>query len=389
MRARLADARFFFEEDKKVPLDERVEKLAGIVFHNRLGTVREKVERIEKLAEQIARSDRLVRRDARARGPRGAPLQVRSRLADGRRVPRAPGHDGARLRARRGRARRGRGRRPRSLPPDRRRRRRRPDDVSRIVALADRLDTLVGCFAVGLQPTGAADPFALRRACIGILRTLIEEAPAAFAKIRFGAIATFAHGLFAGKKLDLDAAATTAALEAFATRAPPRPHRIADEQARGRRGARGLRVGSTARALARPASPRSRSPKRARSSARSTKRPRGSTRRARSRSASPASAKKRSPSSSRAPSSSNRPDAAIVDVVDELDRKTRELTTRPRRERGALHDGRARRAGRSHLQRDARERPGRPEDRRAPPPLVVRSVMHAPNRRLHENRLIT
>jgi glycyl-tRNA synthetase beta chain len=88
------------------------------------------------------------------------------------------------------------------------------DDVSRIVGLADRFDTLVGGFAVGLQPTGTADPFALRRACIGILRILIEDA-ASFEKLRFGDIATFAHGLFAGKKLDLDAAATTAALETF------------------------------------------------------------------------------------------------------------------------------------------------------------------------------
>src|SRR5262249_18135253 len=56
MRARLADARFFFEEDKKVPLDKRTDKLAGIVFHARLGTVREKVERMEKLADHIARA---------------------------------------------------------------------------------------------------------------------------------------------------------------------------------------------------------------------------------------------------------------------------------------------------------------------------------------------
>ncbi len=50
MRARLSDARFFFEEDKKAKLESRVEKLAGIVFHNKLGTLREKIARVERLA---------------------------------------------------------------------------------------------------------------------------------------------------------------------------------------------------------------------------------------------------------------------------------------------------------------------------------------------------
>jgi len=217
MRARLADARFFFEEDKKVPLDKRTDKLAGIVFHARLGTVREKVERMEKLADHIARvvgsSDATRAHAVRAahlakndlvslmvgefpelQGTMGNAYAIAAgepaEVAVAVRDHYAPiGADGAVAQ----------------------------DDVSRIVGLADRLDTLVGGFAVGLQPSGTADPFALRRACIGILRTLIEDAPAEFSRMRFGAIATFAHGLFAGKKLDLDAAATTAALEAFAS----------------------------------------------------------------------------------------------------------------------------------------------------------------------------
>src|SRR5262249_25337837 len=54
MRARLADAKFFYEEDRRANIEDRVEKLAGIVFHNRLGTVREKVTRIERLASKLA-----------------------------------------------------------------------------------------------------------------------------------------------------------------------------------------------------------------------------------------------------------------------------------------------------------------------------------------------
>ncbi len=91
------------------------------------------------------------------------------------------------------------------------------DDVARVVALADRLDTLTGCFAVGLAPTGAADPFALRRACIGLLRTLLEGAPPAYGRLGFGDLVRFAHGLFAGTKLDLGAGDTAAKLEEFAT----------------------------------------------------------------------------------------------------------------------------------------------------------------------------
>ena len=64
MRARLSDARFFWQEDQKTPLDARLDKLGGIVFHNRLGTVREKVDRIERLAERIAETLGLDRRSA-------------------------------------------------------------------------------------------------------------------------------------------------------------------------------------------------------------------------------------------------------------------------------------------------------------------------------------
>jgi len=217
MRARLADARFFFDEDRKTPLAERTDKLAGIVFHARLGTVREKVARIEAIAEHLAQaiglaaSDReLVVRAAHLcksdlvslmvgefpelQGTMGRAYAIASgepgRVADAIRDHYCPiGADGAVAK----------------------------DDVARLVGLADRIDTLVGAFAVGLQPTGTADPFALRRACIGILRTLTEEAGAAYAKIHLGKVVRFAHALFAGKKLDKNADETALALEEFAT----------------------------------------------------------------------------------------------------------------------------------------------------------------------------
>ena len=216
MRARLSDARFFFETDKKTPLEQRLDKLGGIVFHARLGTVRDKVARMEKLAERIgdtlglsaadralaARAARLCKADLvtlmvgefpELQGTMGRAYALASgepaRVADAVRDHYAPiGQDGAVA----------------------------TDDVARVVALADRVDTLVGGFAVGLQPTGAADPFALRRACIGLLRTLLETENEAYARLGLRDLFVFAHALFE-KKLDHDAAATADLLDAFVT----------------------------------------------------------------------------------------------------------------------------------------------------------------------------
>jgi glycyl-tRNA synthetase beta chain len=217
MRARLSDAQFFYGEDTKVPAATRVEKLAGIVFHARLGTVREKVERIEKLAVHVAREVGLgqAERDLVAKAAHLSKNDLVALMVGefpelqgtmGRAYALAAGED------------------PRiadaiadhwkplggDAPVAR-------DPIAKVVAIADRLDTLVGCYAIGLAPTGAADPFALRRACIGILRTLMEDAPKSWTRLHFGELVSFAYGLYAGKKLDLDEAATRQKLEAFAT----------------------------------------------------------------------------------------------------------------------------------------------------------------------------
>ena len=217
MRARLADARFFFEEDKKAKVEDRVEKLQGIVFHNRLGTVREKVARMEKLAAKIAGAlglsadtTKLVERAAHLckfdlvslmvgefpelQGDMGRvyaqnagePKEVANAVRDHYRPIGAEGPVAE-------------------------------DDVSACVALADRLDTLVGCFAVGLSPTGAADPFALRRACIATLRTLLDRAKVndAYAKLSLAELYGWAYDGLEGKKLDLSKDDTIAKLREF------------------------------------------------------------------------------------------------------------------------------------------------------------------------------
>jgi glycyl-tRNA synthetase beta chain len=93
------------------------------------------------------------------------------------------------------------------------------DDISACIAIADRLDTLAGCFAVGLSPTGAADPFALRRACIGVLRTLVERSTpstSGYASLSLQEAFGWAYDGFEGKKLDLSRHDTISKLSDFA-----------------------------------------------------------------------------------------------------------------------------------------------------------------------------
>jgi glycyl-tRNA synthetase beta chain len=175
MRARLSDARFFFEEDRKAKLEDRVAKLEGIVFHKKLGTVREKVRRIERLAATIAVELGLPD-ERRAEVERAAHLCKFDLVA--LMVGEFPELQGEMARAyakHAGEA---------DAVADALRDHYRPtfatddvaaSDISAAVALADRLDTLAGCFAVGIEPSGAADPYALRRACIAVLRTLLEK----------------------------------------------------------------------------------------------------------------------------------------------------------------------------------------------------------------------
>jgi len=213
MRARLSDARFFWEEDQKSPLDARYDKLAGIVFHNRLGTVKEKVERVERLAARVA--------DALALdGVRRAEVTRAARLCKCDLVTLMVGEFGE-LQGHMGRAyalAQGETRdvadairdhyKPVGATDDVA-----PDAVSATIALADRFDTLAGCFAVGLAPTGAADPFALRRACIAALRTLLDRGYA----LSFDDMVGLAYDGLQGKKLDLSRVETVAKLEEFAT----------------------------------------------------------------------------------------------------------------------------------------------------------------------------
>jgi len=214
MRARLADARFFWGEDRKVPLAVRFDKLGGIVFHHRLGTVRDKVERITRIAEAIARTLGLdpARREAIGRAARLCKCDLVTLMVGefpelqgemGRAYAAAEGEPAAVADAIRDHH------KPVGAQGDVA-----PDDIAATIALADRFDTLAGCFAVGLAPTGAADPFALRRACIGALRTIIDRG---YAALEFSNVVAVAYDAYAGMALDLSRDETIARLDEFAT----------------------------------------------------------------------------------------------------------------------------------------------------------------------------
>ena len=175
LAARLSDARFFYETDLKVPLGEQAKKLEKIVFHEKLGTVADKVERVAKLAEWLASEKivpgcdpKLVRRAAELAkadlvtgmvgefpelqglmggyyaAAQGEPREVAEAIRDhykpvgqGDEVPTAP--------------------------------------VTVAVSLADKLDTIAAFFVIGEMPTGSKDPFALRRAALGVVSLILEN----------------------------------------------------------------------------------------------------------------------------------------------------------------------------------------------------------------------
>lgn len=173
IRPRLADAQFFWEQDLKHSLDRWSAQLDGVVFQKDLGTVGDKSRRISSLSRKIADLAG-VPMDAAADAARQCKLDLVSLMVG--EFPELQGVMGGYYLARAGaseavssavRAHY----QPRfsgdALPPT---------PVGQVVALADRLDTLVGIFAAGLKPTGNKDPFALRRAALGVIR-LLEEAP--------------------------------------------------------------------------------------------------------------------------------------------------------------------------------------------------------------------
>ncbi|MCJ7665057.1 MAG: glycine--tRNA ligase subunit beta, partial [Desulfobacterales bacterium] len=173
LRARLADAQFFFQEDQKRPLEERVEKLKGVIFQAKLGTSYEKVMRIQasavRLAEELALEDKqvaargaylckadlvteMVGEFPQLQGVMGREYAIRggedpavAQVIFEHYLPRFAGDE---------------------LPSS---------SAGAVVSIADKMDTVIGCFGAGLIPTGTSDPFALRRQTLGVINIILGK----------------------------------------------------------------------------------------------------------------------------------------------------------------------------------------------------------------------
>ncbi len=176
LSARLSDARFFYQEDLKKPLSENIEKLKQVVFQKDLGTIHQKLERSKKIAEKlvdilgfdanktdILRTIELSKADlvshmigekefTKLQGFMGAEYALRSgeneKVAKGIEEHYYPRYQGDKL----------------------------PQNIEGVITgICDRVDTLVGCFGIGLIPSGSKDPFALRRSALGIVNIIFDS----------------------------------------------------------------------------------------------------------------------------------------------------------------------------------------------------------------------
>jgi glycyl-tRNA synthetase beta chain len=201
LRARLADAKFFYDQDRRTRLETRVPRLAGVVYHNKLGSQLERVERIQLLAGKIAH---WIGADPLLTG-RAAWLSKADLLTEmvGE-FPELQGTMGRYYAANDGEPKAVADAieahyRPRfagdAIPAD---------PVSVAVALADKLDALCGLFGIGQAPTGDKDPFGLRRAALGIIRTLVERRLALSLRDLIGAALKQYDGRVSDARADLE-----------------------------------------------------------------------------------------------------------------------------------------------------------------------------------------
>jgi len=175
LRARLSDAKFFYEEDQKLPIETAMSRLESVVFHEELGTIGDKVRRVRKVAEQLSEICRLTAADVaiveraaaickfdlvtqmvyefpELQGVMGMDYARKAGEQEGVAVainehyqPRFSGDAS-----------------PATLP-------------GAIVSIADKIDTIAGCFAIGIIPTGSQDPYALRRQAQGIVQIILDH----------------------------------------------------------------------------------------------------------------------------------------------------------------------------------------------------------------------
>jgi glycyl-tRNA synthetase beta chain len=201
IRARLSDAKFFYEADLKTRLEDRLPKFKDIIFHEKLGTQAERIERIERLAGELAP---LVGADVE-KAKRAARLCKTDLLTEvvgefpelqglmGKYYAEAQGEDEAVAHACEDHY---KPKGPDDFVPS--------DPVSIAVALADKLDTLLGFWLIAEKPTGSKDPFALRRAALGVIRIIQSDV-----RVRLNPVISHAVRLIAKFKATVEGARNT------------------------------------------------------------------------------------------------------------------------------------------------------------------------------------
>ncbi|AYB45587.1 glycine--tRNA ligase subunit beta [Paenibacillus lautus] len=175
LRARLSDAKFFYEEDQKLQIKDALSKLESIVFHEELGTIGDKVRRIRRISDQLS-AKLNVSADAADSVSRAADIckfdLVTQMVYEFPELQGVMGEDYARKAGEKEHVAKAvfEHYQPRfagdSVPSTM---------VGSIVSIADKIDTIVGCFSIGIIPTGSQDPYALRRQAAGIVQIILEH----------------------------------------------------------------------------------------------------------------------------------------------------------------------------------------------------------------------
>jgi glycyl-tRNA synthetase beta chain len=200
LRARLADAEFYWKSDQTISLEGRLEGLKSVVFQARLGTVYEKSLRIEGLAKHIAQSMTTAPLDDTLYAARLCKCDLITGMVG--EFPELQGIMGSYYALASG---------ANETVAKTIREHYRPQGAAdelpttpsgMVVSISDKMDTLVGCFAVGLVPSGAKDPFALRRAALGIIRIILAGHDGNGVHIPLKAVIDVAYDSYAGDLLD-------------------------------------------------------------------------------------------------------------------------------------------------------------------------------------------
>jgi glycyl-tRNA synthetase beta chain len=173
LKARLDDASFYFEEDKKIDLFSLYEKLASLMYHEKIGTMKEKVERVEKIADYVARVLDIQQPDKVKRASKLLKVDLLTHMVG--EFPELQGKMGRIYAELKGEDKEVSSAIEEHYYPTSTEGKLPETRLGTIMSISDKIDTLVSFFSCGISPTGNLDPYGLRRCAIGLVRILVEK----------------------------------------------------------------------------------------------------------------------------------------------------------------------------------------------------------------------